>query len=113
MIEFGETPIDKTEFARSVVNHDIVRLDISVGDTLGVAEVEGLENFKHVETNIKVSEGLVESSEVHIASIHILHDQSGSLSHGIAHNVNQVHDVHSILQSLKDLNLSSNLSLLH
>lgn len=42
VIEFGETPIDKAKFARSMVDHDIVRLDISVGDTLGVAEVEGL-----------------------------------------------------------------------
>jgi hypothetical protein len=47
-----------------VVDHDIVGLDITVHDALGVAEVEGLEELKDVETDVKVGEFGVESLEL-------------------------------------------------
>ena len=42
MVELGETPIDQSELLLLVIDHDIVGLDVSVHDSLGVAEVERL-----------------------------------------------------------------------
>jgi len=42
VIEFGETPIDQSELFLLVINHDVVGFDISMHDTLGMAEVESL-----------------------------------------------------------------------
>ena len=42
VVELGETPIDQSELLLLVIDHDIVGLDVSVHDSLGVAEVERL-----------------------------------------------------------------------
>jgi len=42
VIEFSKTPINKTELTAGVINHNVVRLNISVHDSLRVAEVKGL-----------------------------------------------------------------------
>jgi hypothetical protein len=52
-----------------VVNHDIVRLDITVHDALAVAEIEGLEQLKDVEAHVKVLELGVETAEVGVIDI--------------------------------------------
>ena len=59
-----------------------------------------------------VSETLVESSEVDVASVHILHDQSWSLGHWVSDHVVQIDDVHAAAESLQDLDFPSNLGLL-
>jgi hypothetical protein len=38
VIEFGETPINQAQLSSFVVNHDIVRLDISVHDATLLSE---------------------------------------------------------------------------
>lgn len=45
-----------TYLAVLVVNHDVVRLDISVHDALAVAEVQGLEQLEDVEANVEIVE---------------------------------------------------------
>ena len=90
-----------------------MRLDISVSNTLRVAVVKSFQDFVHVVTNIEVSEALVKSSEIYITCIYVLHYQGGGLSHGISNDINQVDNVHSVLEGLQDLDLSSDLSLLH
>ena len=42
VIEFSKTPINKTELTAGMINHNVVRLNISVHDSLRVAEVKGL-----------------------------------------------------------------------
>ena len=64
MVEFGKTPVNQPELALLVVDHDVVRLDISVHDAPRVAEVEGLEEFGNVEAHIKVVKLGVEGFEV-------------------------------------------------
>ena len=75
--------------------------------------VECSQHLEDVEANVKVGERLVESTEVYITSVYILHDQSRGLSHWVSHDINQVDNVHTSLQGLQDLDLTSDLSLLH
>ncbi len=113
MIELSKSPIDESELLICMVNHDVVRLNISVSDTLRVAVVQCLQDFEHVVSNVKVGKALVECAEVNITCIYVLHDQGGGFSHWISNDINQVDDVHTVLQSLQDLDLSSDLCLLH
>lgn len=113
MIEFSQTPIDKSQLPICMINHNIVRLHISVCDTLGVAVVQCFQDFIHVVSDVKVSEALIQSPEVNVASIYVLHNESGGLSHRISYYVNQVYNVDASPQSLEDLDLSSDLSLLN
>lgn len=52
-----------------VVNHDIVRLDITVHDALAVAEVEGLEQLEDVISHIVVLELGIEAAEVGVVDV--------------------------------------------
>lgn len=57
MVEFRKTPINKSQLPFFMVDHDVVGFDIAVHDTIGVAVVEGLEEFKDVEADVVVCEG--------------------------------------------------------
>ena len=94
-----------------MIDHYVVWLYISMGDTFRMAVIEGLEDLVHIVSDIEVSEALVESSEVNVTSVHILHDKSGCLSHRISHYIYQIDDVCAALQSLEDLDFSSDLGL--
>jgi hypothetical protein len=45
-----------TNLAFLVVNHDVVRLDVSVHDALAVAEIQRLEQLEDIEADIEVVE---------------------------------------------------------
>lgn len=113
VVEFGEAPIDQSQFAVSMVNHDVVWLHISVRDALGVTEVKGLQNLENVVSDVEVIEVLVECAEIDIACVDIFHDECGCLGHRIAYHVDQVDDVNAALESLQNLDLTPNLCLLH
>ena len=112
MIEFSETPVNKSEFLVVVVNHYVMWLNISVHDTLGVTVVESLKDLVYIESDIVVGEAFVEGSEINITSVNVLHDESRSLRHGISNDVDQIDDVDTTSQSLQDLDFSTNLGLL-
>lgn len=112
MVVFSETPVDESELPVGVVDHDIVRLDVSVHDSLAVAVVQGSQNFEDVVSDVEICEALVESSEIDISSVHVLHDKCGSFRHRVSHYVQQVYDVDSVLQCLEYLDLTSYLGLL-
>jgi len=76
MVELGKTPIDKSQLALLVVNHNVVRLHITVHDSHRVAKVEGFENFENVKTCIVVGECLIQLLEVRI--VHVFEDERGS-----------------------------------
>jgi len=112
VVELGKTPIDESQLTVCVIDHNVVRLHITVGDTLRVAEIEGAEDFENVVADVEVIEVLVKGTEVNITGVYILHDESRCLGHGVPHDIDQVDYVHAALQGLQDLDLTSDLGLL-
>ena len=108
VVELGETPIDEAQSLVVVVDHNVVRLDVTVHDTLGVAVVESLEHFINIETDVVISERLVKRSEVKVASVNVFHDKSRCLGHGISDNIDQVDDVDTTAESLQNFDFSTN-----
>ena len=90
-----------------------MRLDIAMHDSLRMAKVKCLQNLKNVVPNVKVTERFVKCTEVNITSVYEFHNKSGCLSHWVTNYVEQINDVDTILECLKNLNLSSNLGLFH
>jgi hypothetical protein len=52
-----------------VIDHNIVRLNVSVHDALAVAEVEGLKEFENVVSHIVVLEFGVQAPEIGVVDI--------------------------------------------
>lgn len=78
-----------------------------------MAEVQCLQNFINVKTDVKVSECLIKSSEVDVPCVNELHNQSRSFSKRISHDIIQVNDVDSARDCLQNFDLASDLSLLN
>jgi len=112
VIELGESPIDKSQLAVSMVDHDVVGFHITMHDTTGVAVVKRLQDLEHVETDVEVGEALVEGAEIVITSLDVLHDQSRRFGQRIPDHIDQVNDVDATANGLQDLNLTSDLRLL-
>ena len=55
MVEFCQSPVNEAQLPLFVVNHDIMGFDIAMHDSIGVAVVQGLKEFKDVEANIIIS----------------------------------------------------------
>lgn len=113
VVELGKTPIDESHFAVGMIDHNVVRLHISVHDSLGMTEIKGLQDLEHVVSDVKVCETLVKFSEVSLTRVDELCDDGGCLGQWVSDNVDQVNNVGASLQSLQNLDLSSDLVLLH
>ena len=100
MIELSQTPVNKSELAISMINHDVVGLYVAVHDAFWVAVVKSFEDFEHVVSNVVVSETLVQLAEVCITCVYKFSDNRGSFSQGISHNINQLHDIDTFLEGL-------------
>ena len=74
MVELSETPVDQPHLPLRMIYHNIMGLHVSVNYALRVAEIQRLQNFVHIESDIKVSELFVKSTEVVLPCLHILHD---------------------------------------
>jgi hypothetical protein len=59
-----------------VVYHDVMRLDVSMHNSLGVAEIECFEEFKDVVTNVKVCEFGIEGFELGVLVVSPLYTES-------------------------------------
>ena len=113
MVKLSETPIDQTQFAVGVVDHDVVRLHVAVHDTLRVAVVESLEDLEHVVADVEVIEALVKLAEISIASVNKLSDDGGCLGKRISDDVDKLNNVDSVLKRLENLDLTSDFVLLN
>ena len=109
MIELSQTPVNKSELAISMINHDVVGLYVAVHDAFWVAVVKSFEDFEHVVPNVVVSETLVQLAEVCITCVYKFSDNRGSFSQGVSDHINQFNNVHSFLESLQNFDFSSDL----
>lgn len=91
MVELCQTPVNQPQLSLLVIDHNVVRLDISVHDAFGVAEIESLEQFKDVVPDIVVDEAWIQGSEVGV--VDVFKDQAGCLALAIADNIQQSYDV--------------------
>lgn len=58
-----------------------------------MAVVQGLEHLVDVKSNVVVCERLVESSEINVSCVYVLHDKRWCLSHWVSHDINKIDDV--------------------
>ena len=75
-------------------------VDIAMHDTLGVAEIKSLQYFKHVVADIEVIEALIKFTEVGVTGVDKFGNNSWCLCEGVAYHVNEINDVHTVLQGL-------------
>lgn len=52
-----------------MIDHNVMRLDITVHDSLAVAEIEGLEELEDVESDINIVELGVQASEIGVVDM--------------------------------------------
>ena len=109
MIELSQTPVNKSELAISMIDHDIVGLHVTMHNAFWVAIVEGFEDFEHVVPNVVVSEALVQLAEVCITCVYKFSDNRGSFSQGVSDHINQFNNVNPFLKSLQNFDFSSDL----
>lgn len=128
MIKLRQTPVNKSELhlvssvkvsqvsdtthlSPLMVDHNVVRLHISMHDTLAVTEVECLQKFIDVVTNIVVHETRIERTEVGI--VHVFEYQTRRLTLAVTNDIKQGHNIRSSRQILQNLDLTLDLLLLH
>ena len=111
MIELGQTPVDESELSLVVVDHHVVRLDVSVHNSIGVAKVQSLQQFEDVIADVVVEQGGVQDFEVRV--VDVLEYQGGGLGLWVADDIQQFDDIRPSAEVLKDLDLPFDLLLLY
>ena len=104
MIELCESPVNETKRTLFVINHHIVRFDISMHDSLRMTVVECLQQLVQIKANVKVRESLIQRLELCV--VDILENQGRSPRNWILDNCLQSNDVGSSGQVLQDFDLS-------
>jgi len=93
-----------------MIDHNVVRLDITVHDTLAVTKVQGLQQLEDVVADIVICEAGVQSPEIRV--VDSLENQAGSLALIVTHYIQQCNNIRATRQILENLNLSLDLLLL-
>jgi len=109
-VEFGETPVDEAQRTALVIDHDVVRLDITVHDTAGVAVVKGTKKLVDVVAHIVVGECGIERLEVDVIDVFL--NEAWGLCQRLNDDIQQMDDVGSASEILQDLDLTEDLLLL-
>ena len=92
-----------------MIDHNIVRFHISMHNALAVTEIQRLQKFINVKTDIIIGKTRVQGAEVCV--IHVFENQAWGLALAIADNIEQGHHVGTPRQVLKNLDLTLNLLL--
>mmetsp|Transcript_63014 Transcript_63014/g.176255 ORF Transcript_63014/g.176255 Transcript_63014/m.176255 type:complete len:203 (-) Transcript_63014:2-610(-) len=110
MVEFSQTPIDKSQLPPVVVDHHIMGLHIPVHDPLGVAIVQSLQELEDVVANVPIRKSRVQCFEVYV--VDMLEDEAWGQRPWISNSVKQLDDVRAAAKILQDQDLSLDLLLL-
>mmetsp|Transcript_25018 Transcript_25018/g.57619 ORF Transcript_25018/g.57619 Transcript_25018/m.57619 type:complete len:295 (-) Transcript_25018:70-954(-) len=111
MVELCQTPVDKPQFSLLVVDHDVVRLHISVHDAVRVAEVQGHQHFINVVPDVQIRKCGIKNLEVGV--VDGLKDQARGARLWVPNNVQKLDDVWATTKILENLDFSKNLLFLH
>lgn len=93
-----------------MIDHNVMRLHVSVHNALAVAEVERLEQLKNVKPHVQVVELGVQTAEVGV--VDILEDEGRRLALGVAHDIEERNNIGPAGEVLQDLDLALDLLLL-
>lgn len=110
MVELCQTPVNETQFPVLMIDHNVMRLHISVHDALAVTEVERFEEFVDVEPHVQVVELGIERPEVGV--VDIFEDERRGLALRVPNNVQERNNVGPSRQVLEDLDFALDLLLL-
>ena len=58
----------KPQFSLLMINHDVVRLNVSMHNSLLMAEIEGLHYFLQVKADIVILKGWIELLEINVVN---------------------------------------------
>ena len=113
VIKFSQTPINESQFAVGVIDHDVVRFYVSVHNALRVTEIKCLQDLEHIVANIEVVKALVKFAEISVTGIDKFSNNGWRLSERVTNNINQIDNVDSVLQGLQNFNFASDFVLLN
>lgn len=104
-IVFGESPVNDSQLSKFMVNHDIMRFDVSMHDAHWVTIIKSFQYLVNVESAVKVSKCLIQISMVE--TINSFKDKGRYIRNIILHTVIQLNNIRSSIKSLQNLDLSS------
>mmetsp|Transcript_87340 Transcript_87340/g.138615 ORF Transcript_87340/g.138615 Transcript_87340/m.138615 type:complete len:249 (+) Transcript_87340:272-1018(+) len=111
VVKLRKSPIDESKLPILVVNHHVVRLHVSVHDSLGVAVVESLENLKDVVPNVVVGQRRVQLLEVRV--VDVLKYQARCLGLRIPHHIQKLDHIGAAIKILQNPDFALDFLLLH
>ena len=79
MVKLSQAPVNKSQLAVGVIDHDVVGFHVTMHDALRVAVVKSLQDFKHVVPNIEVVKALVKLTKISVTGINKLSDDGRRL----------------------------------
>mmetsp|Transcript_3399 Transcript_3399/g.7543 ORF Transcript_3399/g.7543 Transcript_3399/m.7543 type:complete len:331 (+) Transcript_3399:546-1538(+) len=110
MVKLRQPPINQPQLPLLVINHDVVRLDIPMHHTIGMAIIQRLEQLKNIIPNVKIRKSRVQNLEICI--VDMLENEARSLTLRIPHHVQQLNDVRSPTHVLQDFDFAFDFFLL-
>lgn len=97
MVELSQAPVDQAQLAVRVVNHNVVRLHITVHNSFRVTVVERFQDLEHVVADVEIIEALVEFAEISVTCVDKFRDDGRRLGERVAHHIDQLNDVDTVL----------------
>mmetsp|Transcript_10761 Transcript_10761/g.16051 ORF Transcript_10761/g.16051 Transcript_10761/m.16051 type:complete len:226 (+) Transcript_10761:492-1169(+) len=100
VIELSQPPIDQPQHFLGMIDHHIVRLNISVHDAVAVTVVQRFQQLKHIKSNVEISQSRIQNLEVGV--VDVFENQTWGFALGVSHNVQELNDVHPAAQVLEN-----------
>mmetsp|Transcript_13472 Transcript_13472/g.36199 ORF Transcript_13472/g.36199 Transcript_13472/m.36199 type:complete len:259 (+) Transcript_13472:1393-2169(+) len=111
MVKLGQTPINNSDFSLRVVNHDVVRLDISMHDAVRMRVIERAQDLIDVVANLVNIQCRIQHFEVGV--VHVFKHEARDFRLRIAADVKKLDGVHAAAQITQNFDLATNFLFLH